>query len=140
MNSKDWQLGIEYEYTGKDTPQRNKLVELGFATDAKRGCAMMNKVNIPKDMWYQLFRKCFKTDTATNNLCIETIGEETKTRYKHFGKEVPRFVKNLQEWGKAGTITTRKDGKLNNSGATCIFVGYAEDHSGNVFRIFNPIT
>eukprot|EP00957_Ditylum_brightwellii_P083473 6345666-Ditylum_brightwellii.AAC.1 len=30
--SADWKLGIEFEYTARDTPQQNSLVEVGFAT------------------------------------------------------------------------------------------------------------
>jgi hypothetical protein len=35
--SKDWQLAINYEYTGRDTPQHNHMAELGFATLGNKG-------------------------------------------------------------------------------------------------------
>lgn len=114
-------------------PQRNQLVEIGFAPDAKGGRAMINKANIPKDMRYQLFCECFKTATTLDNLRVETIRGVMKTRYEHFGKEISSFVKNLGEWGEARTVTIVKYGKLNSRGATCIFMVYAEDHSGDVF-------
>jgi hypothetical protein len=36
-NSADWKLNIKFEYTGRETPQRNHLAELGFAILANRG-------------------------------------------------------------------------------------------------------
>jgi hypothetical protein len=35
-NSKDWQLGIEFEKTARDTPQQNSLADVRLATIAKR--------------------------------------------------------------------------------------------------------
>ena len=29
---KDWKLNLEFEYTGRDTPQHNHMAEVGFAT------------------------------------------------------------------------------------------------------------
>jgi hypothetical protein len=37
-NGEKWKLGIEFEYTGKQTPQRNAVVERGFATIGGRSC------------------------------------------------------------------------------------------------------
>eukprot|EP00957_Ditylum_brightwellii_P073862 5612026-Ditylum_brightwellii.AAC.1 len=31
-DSADWKLNIEYEFTARDTPQQNSMVEVGFAT------------------------------------------------------------------------------------------------------------
>ncbi len=30
--------------------------------------------------------------------------------------------------------------KLDNHGETCLFMGYANDHAGNIYQIFNPQT
>jgi hypothetical protein len=45
--SKDWQFAINYEYTGRDTPQHNHMAELGFATLGNKGRALMVRANIP---------------------------------------------------------------------------------------------
>ena len=45
--SKDWKLKIEFEFTARDTPQQNSLAEVGFATIANRGRALMYQANIP---------------------------------------------------------------------------------------------
>jgi len=45
-------LNIKYEYTGRDTPQRNALAEVGFHTISNRGHAMMHRANIPGEQWW----------------------------------------------------------------------------------------
>jgi hypothetical protein len=47
-DSKDWKLGVTFEHTARDTPQQNHLAELGFATIANRGRAMMHAANVPQ--------------------------------------------------------------------------------------------
>ena len=37
--SKDWQLGIQMEYTPRDMPQHNHLAELAFAAIGNKGRA-----------------------------------------------------------------------------------------------------
>ena len=44
---KDWKLNLEFEYTGRDTPQRNHMAEVGFTTIGGRGRAMMHHANVP---------------------------------------------------------------------------------------------
>jgi hypothetical protein len=45
--SKDWQLGIEFDYTARATPQHNHMAELVFATLGNNGRELMVKANIP---------------------------------------------------------------------------------------------
>jgi hypothetical protein len=47
--SKDWQFGIEFEYTARATHQHNQMAELGFATLGNNGRALTVKANIPKN-------------------------------------------------------------------------------------------
>jgi len=46
-DSADWKLGIDFEFTARDTPQQNHLAELAFATLANHGRALMHAANIP---------------------------------------------------------------------------------------------
>ena len=48
--SEAWKLNIEFEFTGRDTPQRNHLAELGFAILANRGRAIMSRAHVPQDI------------------------------------------------------------------------------------------
>ena len=54
-NSHEWKLNIQFEFTGRDTPQQNSLVEVGFATLASRGRAMMINANVPLLVRYKVY-------------------------------------------------------------------------------------
>ena len=47
VNSKDWQLGLQVEYTLRDTPQHNHLAELALATISNKGRALLVGANVP---------------------------------------------------------------------------------------------
>ena len=70
------------------------------------------------------------------------IGGVTVTRYVHFAKQNPAFAQHLQTWGAAGTVTTKSKtmAKLMDRGIQCMFVGYAKDHTGATYRMWNKQT
>ena len=68
------------------------------------------------------------------------INGVTKTRIEHYQGSLPEFASHLRTFGEAGTVKISKDGKVKDRGVTCMFVGYASDHTGNVYRMFNPLT
>ena len=83
-DKKEWKLGIDYEYTSRNTPQQNHLVELGFAVLANCGRALMIRANVPMKERYMLFREAFMTATLLDGLITIAIGGVTATRYVHF--------------------------------------------------------
>jgi hypothetical protein len=74
--SKDWQFVINYEYTGRDTPQHNHMADLGFTTLGNKGRALMVRANIPMNKRYLLFREAFKTSTYVHSLVVTTVGKK----------------------------------------------------------------
>jgi predicted transcriptional regulator len=56
--------------------------------------------------------------------------------------EKPKLHDNLKMFGEVGVITTkeRMQAKLSNRGTACMFVGYTEHHSRDVYRILNLTT
>ena len=50
LNSPEWKLFPKIEYTARDTPQHNHLVEVGFSGLYGRGRAMMIDAQIPDEM------------------------------------------------------------------------------------------
>jgi hypothetical protein len=105
--SSDWQFGINFEFTGRDTPQRNHLAELGFATLYNKGRAMMIKANLPKNVRYLLYKEAFKTATMLDGLVVVEIDGIKKTRYEHFFGKNPKFTGHLRYFGEAGTVKTK---------------------------------
>ena len=80
--------------------------------------------------------------TLVDGLTAVAIDGETKTRYKHWCGAIPRFAQYLQTWGKAGNVTVRNKNnpKIFDCGVVCVFVGYATDHDGDCYRMWDPIT
>jgi hypothetical protein len=90
--SKDWQFAIDYEYTGRDTPQHNHMAELGFSTLGNKGRSLIVRANIPMSKKYLLFREAFKTATDLDSLVVTTIGEKKATRHEHFYGKNPKWM------------------------------------------------
>ena len=144
MNSVDWKLNIDAEYTAVYTPKQNHLAELSFYIIANRGRAMMYRANVPLMMRYKLFKEAFTTVTQLDQLAVIEINRKSKKRYKHWSSSDrdPKFAKSLRTRGEAGTVKTRKvtTSKLEDRGTTCMLVGYALNHDHGVYRMWNPNT
>jgi hypothetical protein len=143
LASKDWKMGeIDFEYTARDTPQQNYLVEKGFDTLYNRGRAMMHAANVPEEKRYLLFREAFDTATKVDGLTVVTRKGKEKTRYEHWGNSIPKFALKLKIWGEAGIVTLKTVGtpKVADRGVTCMMAGYATDHDGDCYRMYDDQT
>ena len=80
----------------------------------------------------------FKQKTAYE-ICACLVGSEMCIRDSYQGS-VPKFASNLRIWGEAGTVKLEKQGKIIDRGVTMMFIGYANNHNGSCFRMFNPAT
>jgi hypothetical protein len=102
----------------------------------------MTATNVPETLRYLLYHKAFQYATDTDGLGVHTIGDVTTTRYKHFCGKNPKFAKHLRTWGEAGTvkIKTKTTPKLADRGVQCMFVGYAKDHEGDCYQMWDPKT
>lgn len=138
--SADWKLDTEFEFTAKETPQQNSIAETGFTHLAAMSRSMLNAARVPIKQRYRLFPEAALTSTKLDWLSVAEVNGVVKTRIEHYGSEIPHFAKHLHTWGEAGTVKTGKDGKVGDRGVTCMLIGYANDHEGNVFRMFNPNT
>ena len=80
--------------------------------------------------------------TATKLDWLQAIdrGGVVKSRTEHFGYEMPGFAKHLRTWGEAGVVKLKKVNKVDNYGTTCIFIGYANHHSGTCYCMWDPET
>lgn len=140
--SKDWKLGIKFEKTSRKTPQQNHLAEVGLATLANRARALMIRANLPHKLKFRLFREAYKTVALMDGFTVITINNVTATRFIHWCTRNPKFTHSLRTWGEAGTVTIKSNNmpKLANRGVQCVFVGYALDHSGDTYRMWDPDT
>ena len=140
--SADWKLPIVFEYTARDTPQHNHKAEVGIATIANRGRALMAAANIPLDLRYQVGYKAFQMATLLDNLTPVTIEDKTMTRYEHWAGQNPGFVEHLRTWGEAGTVKVKSTAtpKIADRGVQCMLVGYALKHAGDCYEMLNLST
>jgi hypothetical protein len=140
--SKDWKLTLTFEFTARDAPQQNHLTELGFASLANKGRALMARANVPLKVRYKLFKEAFTTATLLDGLMTVEVDGKLATRHQHFCGKNPAFVKDLQIWGEAGTVKIKKTGtpKIADRGTQCVMVGCPADHTSDCYRMWNPIT
>ena len=87
-------MDVDFEYTGKETPQQNSLAETTFTTIVERSRAALNAANIPMKERYQLFAEAANIVTKLNWLQGVTIGNVTNTPVKpgeHKGARISCF-------------------------------------------------
>jgi hypothetical protein len=60
-------------------------------------------------------------------------GSTLDTRFL-FGSRISKL------FGEAGTVKNGKKGKVLDRGVTMMFVGYDNYHSGNCYKMYNPVT
>ena len=139
LNSKDWQMYPMIEYTAQDTPQHNHLAEVAIATMYGRARAMMVNACVPKDAKHIIAQKAIETATKLDGLVPITIDGPTKPQIEHWNGYTPPFANHLRRWGEAGVVKTKTatTAKLDDRGIICMFVGYAENHSGDCYEMLN---
>jgi hypothetical protein len=138
VNSVDWKLNIAFEFTPRDTPQHNHLAELGLASIANKGRALMSAANVPLKIRYKVWTMAFQHATDLDGLIVITIGRRTATRYEHWCGQLPRWVNHLRTWGEAVTVKIKTDTtpKIADRGIQCMFVGHAKEHDGDCYAMW----
>ena len=132
-------LGIIFEFTAPGTPQQNSVVERKIPTLMGRSRAMMLKAGISQHDKRKLWCEVISTATKLDNILVRK--ERKKSPYTLFYNNEPKYKKYLRSFGEMAVMAI-SDGKkmrskLDTRGRTGIFVGYADDHDGNVYRFIN---
>jgi len=79
------------------------------------------------------------TVTHSENITIRK-GMTCTPHYLFYGSDAP-YTQHLQIFGKLAIVKVLNlTNKLCNKGMKAIFVGYTENHAGNVYRFINPST
>jgi hypothetical protein len=75
---------------------------------------------------------------------LENTIVDQKDSTPHFILKVtdPNWAKNLRTFGEIGIVYTKPPirNKFTNRGSPYMFIGYAEDHTSNVLKFFDPKT
>ena len=84
---------------------------------------------------------CEVISTATKLDYIIVRKDRTKPPYTLFYNDEPKYMKFMRSFGEMAVIAIsdakKMRSKLDTKGRTGIFVGYADDHAGNVYRFIN---
>jgi hypothetical protein len=131
-------MNIKFEFTARETPQQNGKVERAFATLYGRMRAMMTAIEWDDGMKHKFWMEAAATATKLDTIMNEK-GE--KSPYQQFYNESPLFEKHLRTFGEVGIMTLKPGStiksKLGDRGIKCLFLGYAANHAGNVYRVLN---
>ena len=86
---------------------------------------------------HKLWAECANTFTHLDGILISP--NEKKSSYQKTHTRNPAFINNLRVFGEVGIILTHKQigfkSKLDEKGSVGIFVGYATEHGGDVYRM-----
>ena len=132
-------LGITFEFSAPGTPQQYSVVERKTPTLMGRSRAMMLTAGFSQQDKRKFWCEVISTATKLDNIMVRK--ERTKPPYTLFYNDEPNYMKFVRSFGEMAVIAI-SDGKkmrskLDTRGRTGIFVGYADDHAGNVYRFIN---
>ncbi len=88
-----------------------------------------------------LWAECMSTTTLLTNLTTYSANEGNKSSNEMLYGENSPIVKSLKGFGSKAYVTERGlKGKLDRKSKKCIMVGYAENHTNDCYRLYNPET
>ena len=130
-------FGVKFEFSGPRTPQRNGKVDRKFQNFYGRTRSMLNGAGLKDELRSKIWAECVMTTTYLSNI-IATKSENKCPFELLFGCK-PKLNSTLKIFGEIGVVTTKDkiQGKLKNRGTPCMFVGYTENHSSDVYRMLN---
>ena len=127
--------GISMEFTAPNTPQMNGVVERKFVTIRDKALAMMLAAKLDDTHQGMLWTEAVNTATKLDN-AVPNRNMAESPDYLWYGEQ-PHFLKHLVQWGRIGYMTIRdKQAKMEKKSVQCVMVGYADQHSGDTYRVF----
>ena len=131
---------IKFEFTSPKTPQQNGVVERAFATLKGRVRSMLNFAGMQGAKRIQLWCEAASTATKITNILVKQ--NHDKCAHEKVYDQLPGYAHKLRVFGEIGIISNTSEMKsaTQDRGLKCIFLGYADDHSGDVYRFYNMQT
>jgi len=98
---------------------------------------MLNSAGLKDHLRSGVWAECAMTVTFLSN--ITSIKNKTICPYQLLFGSKPNLPLSLRSFGNIGVVTTKSDiqGKLNNRGTSCMFMGYSVNHAHDVYRMLN---
>ena len=132
-------LGNIFEFTAQGTPQQISVAERRIPTLMGRARAMLIQAGIDSKVKGEFWCEVISTATKLDNIMVRPErGKPPNTLF--YGKDA-KYMKYMTTFGEMAVIAIHEGNKmrskLDNRGKTCMFVGYADDHPGDVYRFLN---
>ena len=100
--------------------------------------AILNSVKLSKSVVGWIWVECAMVAIKTSNVLVDKYDE--KCAHEKFCRIKLGYSKHLRKLGELGTVRSynkKTKAKLEYRGIVYIFMRYVEDHSGDVFRMYN---
>ena len=132
-------LGVIFEFTAPGTPQQNSVAERRIPMLMGRARAMLIQAGIDSKGKGEFWCEVISIATKLDNIMVGP--DRTKPPYTLFYNKDAKIMKHMRTFGEMAVVAIhvgeKMRSKLDNRGKTCMFVGYAEDHAGDVYRFLN---
>ena len=132
-------LGIVFEFTVPGTPQQNSVAERRIPMLMGRARAMLNQAGIDSKGKGEFWCEVISTATKLDNIVVRP--ERTKPPHTLFYGKDAIYMRYMRTFGEMAVIAIHEGkkmrSKLDDRGKTCMFVGYADDHSRDMYRFLN---
>ena len=132
-------MRITFEFTAPGTPQQNFVAERRIPTLMGRARVMLIQAGIESKYKGEFWCEVISTATKLDNIMVRP--ERTKPPDTLFYGEDAKYTRSLRTFGEIAVIAIHKGkkmrSKLDDRGKTCMFVGYADDCTIDVYRFLN---
>ena len=131
-------MNIKFEYTPRETPQHNGVVERKFQTYYNRLRDTLHRAGLPIYIKKRLWTEAAQTVTMLDNITVKQ--NENQSPYEKFYNEKSKIINELRTFGEVGVVKQMKDSiktKLSGRGKCMLFIGYSLSHGTKVYRMYN---
>ena len=132
-------LGIIFEFTAPGTSQQDSVAERRIPTSMGRTRALLIQAGLEPKYKEEFWCEVVSTATKLDNIMERP--DRTKPPHTLSYKEDARYARSLRTFGEMAVVAIHEGkkmrSKLDNRGKTCIFVGYADDHTKDMYRFLN---
>ena len=132
-------LGITFEFTAPATPQQNSVAERRIPTLMGRARAMLIQAGTESKYKGEFWCEVIPTATKLDNIMVRP--QRTKPPHTLFYGKDAKYTRSLRTFGEMAVIAIyegkKMRSKLDDRAKTCMFVGYADDHTKDVYRFLN---
>ena len=132
-------LGIIFELTVPGTPQQISIAERRIPPLMGRARAMLIQAWLEFKYKGEFWCEVISTATKLDNIMVRP--ERTIPPHTLFYGEDAKYTRSLRTFGEMAVIAIHEGkkmrSKVDDRGKTCMFVGYADDHTKDVYRFLN---